>query len=128
MKPTLRAVAYTRSSNDRADISIDGSGPGAVHVGWQIIPYVLITVAEVLVSVTGLEFAYSQAPARMKSTIMSFWNLMVSLGNVLASFLSGLATLPLEQFFWLLSGLMLLAGIAFGIRARFYVVRDQVQV
>ena len=51
---------------------------------WQFAPYVVITTGEVLLSVTGLEFAFSQAPARLKSTIMSLWLLMVFLGNLLA--------------------------------------------
>jgi POT family proton-dependent oligopeptide transporter len=42
---------------------------------WQILPYALLTFGEVLVSATGLEFAYSQAPLAMKGVIMSFWNL-----------------------------------------------------
>ncbi|MCA9491685.1 MAG: hypothetical protein KC621_17255, partial [Myxococcales bacterium] len=33
-------------------------------------------------STTGLEFAYSQAPQRMKGTLMSFWNLSVTVGNL----------------------------------------------
>jgi POT family proton-dependent oligopeptide transporter len=49
---------------------------------WQIIPYVFLTMAEVLVSATGLEFAYSQAPLPMKGVIMSFWNLTVTMGNL----------------------------------------------
>jgi len=36
---------------------------------------VVLTVGEILVSVTGLEFAYTQAPLTMKSVIQSFWNL-----------------------------------------------------
>jgi len=36
----------------------------------------------VLVSATGLEFAYSQAPQPMKGVIMSFWLLSVSYGNL----------------------------------------------
>ncbi len=49
---------------------------------WQIVPYVFLTMAEVLVSATGLEFAYSQAPLAMKGVIMSFWNLAVTMGNL----------------------------------------------
>ena len=53
-----------------------------MNIMWQILPYALLTMGEVLVSATGLEFAYSQAPAAMKGTITSFWNLSVTVGNL----------------------------------------------
>jgi len=51
-------------------------------ITWQVLPYVFLTAGEVLVSATGLEFAYSQAPLAMKGAIMSFWNLAVTVGNI----------------------------------------------
>ena len=59
---------------------IDGGDP--VSLAWQALPYVILTFAEVLVSATGLEFAYSQSPPPMKGVIMSFWLLSVTFGNV----------------------------------------------
>ena len=53
-----------------------------VNIVWQVLPYALLTAGEVLVSATGLEFAYSQAPAAMKGVIMSFWSLAVTIGNL----------------------------------------------
>ena len=106
---------------------IDAEGRGRVWVAWQVIPYLAITVAEVMVSITGLEFAYTQAPKRMKSTVMGFWLLTVTLGNVLVAFLSGFKDLPLERFFWIFAGLMAGAGVVFGLRAFFYVPRDYAQ-
>ena len=53
-----------------------------VSIVWQVLPYALLTLGEVLVSATGLEFAYSQAPMAMKGTIMSFWSLSVTVGNL----------------------------------------------
>jgi POT family proton-dependent oligopeptide transporter len=41
-------------------------GGDRISIMWQIAPYVLLTFGEVLVSATGLEFAYSQAPLAMK--------------------------------------------------------------
>lgn len=52
-----------------------------VSVWWQILAYVILTAAEVMVSITALEFSYKQAPLRMKSFIMALYLLCISLGN-----------------------------------------------
>ena len=57
-------------------------GGNAFSITWQVLPYALLTLGEVLVSATGLEFAYSQAPPAMKGAIMAFWNLSVTVGNL----------------------------------------------
>ena len=57
----------------------------APSIAWHVFAYVLITAAEVLVSVTFLEFSYTQAPRRMKSVVMACYFLSVSLGNVFTS-------------------------------------------
>lgn len=90
---------------------IDTAGAGRIHVFWQLIPFMLLTTAEVLVSVTGLEFAYTQAPRAMKSTILGCWQLCVTVGNVLVALLAPLQRLSLATFFWVFAGLM--AGAAF---------------
>ena len=61
-------------------LRIDGGHP--ISIAWQVYPYALLTLGEVLVSATGLEFAYSQAPATMKGVIMSFWLLTTTFGNL----------------------------------------------
>jgi POT family proton-dependent oligopeptide transporter len=97
-----------------------------VHVSWQLIAYGLITLGEVLISVTGLEFAYTQAPRRMKSQIMGFWLLTVALGNVLVAVIA-LGGLDLTTFFWLFAGLCAAAALIFGLRAAFYRYQDYPQ-
>jgi len=57
-------------------------------IGWQVIQYVIISIAETLISVTALEFAYTQAPKSMKSTIMSLWFFTLAAG----SWLTGVVT------------------------------------
>ena len=54
----------------------------STSLAWQILPYVLLTTGEILVSATALEFAYSQATAAMKGVIMAFWYLSVTFGNL----------------------------------------------
>jgi POT family proton-dependent oligopeptide transporter len=101
--------------------AIQTAGQGNVHALWQVIPYFIMTVAEVLVSITGLEFAYTQAPRAMKSTIMSFWLLCVTFGNLLVAFLAPLQkTIALSSFFWLFAGLMAGAALIFSLLASFY--------
>jgi dipeptide/tripeptide permease len=57
--------------------------PFTVHILWQTIQYVLMTSAEMLVSITGLVFAYSQAPRRYKTVIMSAWLLTSAFGDLI---------------------------------------------
>ena len=98
-----------------------------VHVVWQVLPYFLMTQAEVMVSITGLEFAYTQAPKRMKSTIMGFWLLCVALGSKIVVIMTGFEELSLADFFWVFAGLMAVAGVLFGLRARVYRGKEYTQ-
>lgn len=91
---------------------------------WQLAPYLALTTAEVLVSVTGLEFAYSQAPPEMKSTIMSFWSLTVAIGNLVVALVAKLNVFSGAASFLFYAGLVTLAGIALGLVARSYVTVD----
>lgn len=60
----------------------------SLSILWQTLPYLLLTLGEVLFSTTGLEFAFTQAPKSMKSTLMSFWTVTVSVGNLLVATLA----------------------------------------
>jgi POT family proton-dependent oligopeptide transporter len=51
------------------------------NISWQILAYILLTSAEIMVSIVCLEFAYTQAPKSMKSMIMSIFLVTVALGN-----------------------------------------------
>jgi len=94
-------------------------GGHQVSLAWQFPQYLLLTAAEVLVSVTGLEFSYTQAPRSMRSTIMSIWFLTVFLGNLL-TFLVQFVKLSGAAYFGFFAVLMLLAAVAFRQVARRY--------
>jgi len=55
------------------------------HIGWQLLAYVVLTCAEIMVSITCLEFSYTQAPKTMKSFVMAFFMLSISAGNLFTS-------------------------------------------
>lgn len=56
-----------------------------LSVLWQTVPYIVITTGEVLLSTTGLEFAFAESAPEMRSTIMSFWLLTVAFGNLIVT-------------------------------------------
>jgi POT family proton-dependent oligopeptide transporter len=100
----------------------DGARPSVL---WQVVPYLVLTLSEILVSITGLEFAYTQAPLRMKGSIMSLWLLTTFAGNFVVVLVKklGLVHGTTEFLFW--AGLTYFAALCFALIARRYVVRDQ---
>jgi proton-dependent oligopeptide transporter, POT family len=88
---------------------------------WQLAPYVALTLGEVLVSTTGLEFAYAQAPPEMKGMIQSLWWLAVAAGNLVVAVLSRLDLFTGVASFLFYAALVTLAGVAMALVARSYV-------
>ena len=101
---------------------------------WQTWPYVVITAAEVLVSTTGLEFAFREAAPEMKSLIMSFWLLTVAAGNLFVALLTkflphtdsaaGDASVSSGRFM-LYAGMMFAVAVVFSLIAATYNYRDK---
>jgi hypothetical protein len=62
------------------------------NMAWIVIQYFIITCSEVLISITGLEFAYKQAPKRMKSLLQACWLSTTAVGNMINTVLSKFST------------------------------------
>ncbi|MES2127318.1 MAG: oligopeptide:H+ symporter [Pseudomonadota bacterium] len=116
-------------------VVMDGGTP--TSMAWQILPYALLTIGEVLVSATGLEFAYSQAPESMKGVIMSFFNLTVTVGSLWVLIVnasvkndavlgrikdSGFSVIAFQMFFF--AAFAFTAALIFGWYARRYKMVD----
>ncbi len=83
-------------------------------VWWQILAYFILAAAEVLVSVTCLEYAYTQSPKSMKSTMTALYLLGISLGNIFTSMVNNsianngfFAKFTGASYFWLFIGILL---------------------
>jgi POT family proton-dependent oligopeptide transporter len=108
---------------------------GRPTVWWQFLAYVILSAGEVMVSITGLEFSYTQAPNRMKSLLMSMWLLSVALGNQIPSIISFLIP-KLKSMGWDLEGanyfrfftlLMLVTSIIYVFVSRHYKEKTYLQ-
>ena len=117
----------------RLQVRIDaGEKPSVI---WQLLAYVLLTASEVLVSITGLEFSYTQAPKRMKSAVMAAWLFTVALGNQFTAILNflipTLSNLGIDlkhaAYFRFFTFLMFFTAIIFLFVARCYRGRIYIQ-
>ncbi|XP_060809536.1 peptide transporter family 1 isoform X2 [Amyelois transitella] len=85
-----------------------------VHILWLIPQYVVMTMGEVMFSVTGLEFSFTQAPASMKSVLQSVWLLTVAVGNLIVVLIVEGNFLDAQwKEFFLFAGLMLVDMLIF---------------
>lgn len=107
--------------------AIDGGA--TPHIVWQLLAYAVITAGEVMVSVTVLEFSYTQAPRQIKSFIMGLYLLSVFAANKLVAYVNeyilaqqerGLTVLEGENYYWFFVGVMLATTVLFMVWAPFY--------
>ncbi|XP_004917672.2 solute carrier family 15 member 2 [Xenopus tropicalis] len=91
------------------------------HVAWQVPQYVLLSAGEVMFSVTGLEFSYSQAPISMKSVLQAGWLFTIAIGNVIVLIVAQAGSLAQWAEFILFAALLVAVCIIFSIMGYFYV-------
>lgn len=98
--------------------SIDGGATPAI--GWQVLAYAILAAAEVLVSITGLEYAYTQASKSMKSTMIAIWLLTTALGNLFTALVNRsistggfFAQFKGADYYWFFIGLLCLFIIVY---------------
>jgi len=103
-------------------------------IGWQLLAYLLLTSAEVMVSITCLEFSYTQAPTTMKSFVMSLYMAGIALGNLFTSAVNffmenpdGSSRFAGASYFWFFAGLMFITALGFVWHSRNYQERAYLQ-
>jgi POT family proton-dependent oligopeptide transporter len=126
----LTAASFCLSAVIEQWIS-DGATP---HIYWQFVAYAVITAAEVMVSVTGLEFSYTQAPPRLKSVVMALWLLAVSAGNGITAMINlfiqdeqGKSRISGPDYYWMFAALMGVVAILFVFVSMLYRERTYTQ-
>nr|XP_009666164.1 PREDICTED: solute carrier family 15 member 2 isoform X4 [Struthio camelus australis] len=95
-----------------------------IHMAWQLPQYLLISAGEVMFSITGLAFSYSQSPASMKSVLQAGWLLTVAFGNAFVLVIAQAAPMAQWAEFVLFSVLLFAVCIIFSIMGYFYVSVD----
>jgi POT family proton-dependent oligopeptide transporter len=106
-------------------------GGAQLSILLQFVPYIVLTAAEVLISTTGLEFAFREAAPEMKSMIMSYWLLTVAFGNLLVAGITKVlggashsGSVSTTRFL-LYAGMSIVVAILFALVSRTYRYRDE---
>ncbi len=99
---------------------------------WQVLAFVPLTAGEVLLSVTHLEFSYTQAPKKMKSLVMCLYLGSIAAGNVLAARVNfmienGSLHLPGASYYGFFVKIMLATAVLFLIVSQFYRGKTYIQ-
>ena len=108
----LSAVAFVLVGYAQTFVA-SGAQPSVM---WQVAAFIVLTAAEVVVSITTLELAYTSAPMARRSLVTSFYLLSVSLGNGLTALLVGplahyLGGPSTSTYFYAFAGLSLVAVV-----------------
>jgi POT family proton-dependent oligopeptide transporter len=104
------------------------------HIIWQILAFLVLTAGEVMLSVTHLEFAYTQAPKKMKSLVMCTYLGSVSLGNVFTAGVNffiqnpdGTLKLTGASYFFFFAKAMFVTAVLFIFVSHFYRGKTYIQ-
>ena len=104
------------------------------HISWQFLSYIIMTAAEILISITCLEFAYTQAPKTMKSIVMGCFFASVTLGNLFTAGVNyfiqrddGTVTLEGADYYWFFTIVIAITAVLFLFVLKFYVPKTFVQ-
>jgi POT family proton-dependent oligopeptide transporter len=107
---------------------------GRPTVWWQFLAYVILTLGEAMVSITGLEFSYTQAPNKMKSAVMAAWLFTVSMGNLFTAGVNSFilnadkSTKMSDYYYYLFfAGLMFVTTVIFAVVASYYRGKTYIQ-
>ncbi|XP_006128192.1 solute carrier family 15 member 1 [Pelodiscus sinensis] len=123
-------IVIQECNNDTLGLRyVEDIQPNTVHMAWQIPQYFIITCGEVVFSVTGLSFSYSQAPSNMKSVLQAGWLLTVAVGNIIVLIVAGASKLS-EQWaeYVLFAALLMAVCIIFSVMAYFYTYVDPAEI
>lgn len=86
----------------------------SLHILWLLPQYFVLVLGEIMVFVQNLNFAYNEAPANMKSVMLSFVYLTTAVGNLFMVFISGTKIFDSQAVeFLFFAGIMLADMVVF---------------
>ncbi|GFV50146.1 hypothetical protein TNCV_87791 [Trichonephila clavipes] len=99
--------------------------PTSISILWQIPQIIIITIGEIMFSITGLAFSYSQAPLYLKSVVQAAWLFNSAIGNLLVIFVVQVLNMDKMSYeLFTFAALMVVSMIIFAVMAYYYEYKD----
>lgn len=117
-------IYITGPNFDFSQVPNTGQKYNNITVAWQIPTYFFIAISEIFASITGLEYAFTQAPHSMKSIVMSLFLFTTAIGSILDVALVPVTVNP--KLLWMYASLAIesfVCGILF-----FFVFRNDQKI
>ncbi|RZC39301.1 PTR2 and/or MFS 1 domain containing protein, partial [Asbolus verrucosus] len=119
-------LVYSDGDNKTKVAYYEITAPNTIHILWLIPQYIIITAGEIMFSITGLEFSYSQAPVTMKAVLQACFLLTSAVGNLIIVIIESAKIFDKQSYdFLLYAGLMVLDMILFAFMATKYKYTDK---
>jgi solute carrier family 15 oligopeptide transporter 1 len=114
-------VVIQPSSKNSTFLVLEVTPANSVHILWLVPQYFVVTVGEVMFSVTGLTFSFTQAPPTMRAIMQAMWALIVAFGNLIVIIIAEVQGIQRQAIeFFVFAGIMGVAAIVFTLLALGY--------
>jgi dipeptide/tripeptide permease len=119
-RPKLDDAGKQIVKNGEVEMEYWTTDENKVSVWWQVLAFLVLTNAEILISVTGLELAYAAAPKSMTGFVTACWLVTVGMANLFinAPVTHLYPTMPPVYYFSGLAATLLIVTILFFFVAR----------
>ncbi|TPX54266.1 hypothetical protein SeMB42_g00363 [Synchytrium endobioticum] len=95
-----------------------------LHGAWLVIPFFIITCAELMFAISGLNLVYEEVGKRMTSLGAALWLLMSALGNLIAAALApAYVMMGAAKFYFLTAGIIIGALVFYSALSTRYIYR-----
>ncbi|CAJ0917094.1 unnamed protein product, partial [Mesorhabditis belari] len=108
-------------NQDGAPIHFQAVPDNSVNILWQVPQIVVITAGEILFSITGYEFAYSQCAPSMKAVVQAAWLFTTAIGDTIIVLITLWSPFDnMATMFFAYAGVMAVVIVLFAFMSHFY--------
>lgn len=117
---------YSLNSIGKHNVVYTDIEPRKIYWYWQFLAYMVVTIAEIFLSVTTLELLYTESPIHLKAICQSMYQLSVVIGSAIVMLITYFfSSYSRKQQFYIYGFMSFGAALSFVVQAKNYTYADQ---